>query len=213
MAAITYRQLQGVRDAMASLDEGMRTRIAEVIGRVGTDNPDALRNAIMEELAPVLEQASALAAEISAAVFNGWRLNAIGLELDTVVEIAHETGKVSAMANTAAKRARDGATVEEVVNIVFNRGAYDARESYGRTMLANVRRDRSKPRFARVPGPSEHYANGCPFCRTLASRDFVYWSRETAGEFSHYHADCTCQVVASWDKSPKVDGYDPSAYR
>lgn len=212
MAIITYTQLQGVRDAMAMLDDRTRARIAEVILRVGTESPDALRDAILDELAPVMEQASAIAAEMSAAVFNGFRLQALGLEMDTVTQTAYEVGKVHAVANTAAKKAAEGATVDEIVSIVFSRAAYDMRKSYGETMLENVRRDKSRPRFARIPGPSEHYANGCPFCRMLASRDFVYWSRKTAGEFNHYHADCTCQVVSSWDKSPIVEGYDPSAY-
>lgn len=60
-------------------------------------------------------------------------------------------------------------------------------------------------RFARVPGGGET----CAFCLMLASRGFVYWSRETAGEFDHYHAHCRCVVVASGERHPALDGYDP----
>lgn len=212
MATITYQQLQGVRDAMDKLSNDMRSKIVEVIERVGIEDENALRMAILEELAPILEAADLIAAELAAAVFNGWRYAALGLTLDTVTESAFAAGKIEAMANTAAKKAREGAVIQEIVDIVYNRGAYDMRRSYGQTMLLNARRDPKKPRFARVPGRSEHYASGCPFCRMLASRGFVYLSKQTAGEFDHYHADCTCQVVSSWDKSPKVEGYDPEAY-
>lgn len=212
MATITYQQLQGVRDAMEKLSSDMRSKIVEVIERVGIEDENALRMAILEELAPILEAADLIAAELAAAVFNGWRYAALGLTLDTVTESAFTAGKIEAMANTAAKKAREGAAIQEIVDIVYNRAAYDMRRSYGQTMISNVRRDPTRPRFARVPGRSEHYAAGCPFCRMLASRGFVYLNKQTAGESDHYHADCTCQPVASWDKSPKVEGYDPEKY-
>ena len=64
-----------------------------------------------------------------------------------------------------------------------------------------------KVRFARVPtGPET-----CTFCTMLASRGFVYWSREDAGEFGHFHRKCDCKVVASTD-AEGLEGYDPERY-
>lgn len=58
-------------------------------------------------------------------------------------------------------------------------------------------------RFARVPsGPS------CGFCIMLASRGFVYATRESAGEFTKFHDDCDCRVVAGM-QGMEVEGYDP----
>lgn len=58
-------------------------------------------------------------------------------------------------------------------------------------------------RFARVPrGPS------CGFCIMLASRGFVYATRETAGEFARFHDRCDCRVVAG-RAGTTVEGYDP----
>lgn len=58
-------------------------------------------------------------------------------------------------------------------------------------------------RFARVPnGPS------CGFCTMLASRGFVYASRESAGAYTKYHDDCDCRIVAG-TKDTQVEGYDP----
>lgn len=62
-------------------------------------------------------------------------------------------------------------------------------------------------RFARIPQGGET----CTFCAMLASRGFVYWSRETAGEFNHYHAHCRCLIVPD-DGSGKVEGYDPDEW-
>lgn len=58
-------------------------------------------------------------------------------------------------------------------------------------------------RFARVPqGPS------CGFCIMLASRGFVYASKESAGQFKRFHDDCDCRIVAGMPGTT-VEGYYP----
>lgn len=58
-------------------------------------------------------------------------------------------------------------------------------------------------RYARVPqGPT------CAFCIMLASRGFVYASRESAGELVQYHDACNCRIVAGMPGT-KIEGYDP----
>ena len=44
-----------------------------------------------------------------------------------------------------------------------------------------------------------------------ASRGFVYKSEETA-QFKRSHFKCNCQIVPSWDKRPRVRGYDSKRY-
>lgn len=63
-------------------------------------------------------------------------------------------------------------------------------------------------RFARVPNGTET----CAFCYMLASRGFVYWTRETAGEMDHFHRGCDCKVVASNDPDG-IEHYDPEGMR
>lgn len=64
-------------------------------------------------------------------------------------------------------------------------------------------------RFARIPTGD----TTCAFCLTLASRGFVYYTRETAGEFDKYHDDCDCEVVSSFDgDSASLENYSPSLY-
>lgn len=58
-------------------------------------------------------------------------------------------------------------------------------------------------KFARVPsGPS------CGFCIMLASRGFVYATKEAAGEFTRFHNKCDCRIVEGYD-GMRVEGYDP----
>lgn len=74
------------------------------------------------------------------------------------------------------------------------------------TVARNVQLDPSRPRFARVPSGTQT----CAWCSLMASRGFVYWSRETAGLNDHWHNDCDCQIVAEWDRDrAHIDGYDP----
>lgn len=60
-------------------------------------------------------------------------------------------------------------------------------------------------RYGRVPtGPS------CGFCIMLASRGFVYASKESAGwqaGFNRFHDNCNCRVVAGYE-GLEVEGYD-----
>lgn len=68
-------------------------------------------------------------------------------------------------------------------------------------------RDPKKPRYARVPTGAET----CAWCMLWASRGFVYKSEETA-QFKRSHFKCDCQIVPSWDKRPRVQGYDSKRY-
>lgn len=95
-------------------------------------------------------------------------------------------------------------------------GEYAAHESklaLNRTVMANAKRDRRKGvRFARVPTG----ATTCSFCLMLASRDAVYYSRKTAGEFDRWHTHCDCKVVPGFEDDPDaelVEGYKPRELR
>lgn len=70
------------------------------------------------------------------------------------------------------------------------------------TMIENARR--SKKKFARVPRGS----STCEFCIMLASRGFVYHTKETAGDLNRFHPHCDCQIVAGFP-GDRLEGYDP----
>ncbi len=87
--------------------------------------------------------------------------------------------------------------------------ANDALRSLNATIMANAKRDRREGvRFARVPTGWET----CTFCLMLASRGAVYHTRQTAGEFKHFHRRCDCKVVPGFEDDPMaelVEGYRP----
>ena len=80
-----------------------------------------------------------------------------------------------------------------------------AMASANQTVIDNCRK--KKVRYARVP-TSPH---PCDFCLMLASRGFVYATRETAGELGQYHNHCRCRIVPGFGKNPTLKGYDPDA--
>lgn len=67
-------------------------------------------------------------------------------------------------------------------------------ESGRQTLIANARRDRARPRYARSP-----HGKTCAWCILLASRGAVYHSEETAGALGNFHDDCDCQIVPAFD--------------
>lgn len=75
------------------------------------------------------------------------------------------------------------------------------------TVARNVEFDPAKPRYARVP----RGAHSCAWCAMLASRGFVYHTKETAGYVEGtFHNDCDCEIVPSFEaKSAHITGYDP----
>ena len=77
------------------------------------------------------------------------------------------------------------------------------------TVARNVEFDPAKPRYARVPRGSRT----CAWCAMLASRGFVYRTKETAGFVEGtFHNDCDCEIVPSFEaKSAHITGYDPDA--
>ncbi|MDO4854421.1 MAG: hypothetical protein Q4A43_03285 [Coriobacteriia bacterium] len=85
----------------------------------------------------------------------------------------------------------------------------DVLRALNETIMANAKRDRSKGvRFARVTTGRET----CTFCLMLASRGAVYHSRQSAGEFRHFHRHCDCKVVPGFEDDPMaelVQGHDP----
>lgn len=94
---------------------------------------------------------------------------------------------------------------ERVRAAVGSLAADEVKRLANRTMTDNCARD--GVRYARVPAGAET----CGFCLMLASRGFVYHTRETAGEMNHYHRSCDCKVVAGFDGLTGVEGYDPGA--
>lgn len=118
-----------------------------------------------------------------------------------VTMTVYEPGSVDDVARYQAKKlAKEGDEAFARACGEFARN--DAFRSLNETIVANVGRDRDKgARFARVPAGTET----CTFCLMLASRGAVYHTRETAGEFKHFHRNCDCKVVPSFEGDPDAE--------
>ena len=123
---------------------------------------------------------------------------AMGATYDSGRDPKATEGAVRAFAQKLVK-----GNVDAFVSACLDRADYEIKVAAAQTCLNNAKRDRRKPRFARVPNGTET----CDFCLMLASRGFVYHTEAAA---SHTHASCDCRVIPSWD-SYEVEGYDPKA--
>lgn len=88
--------------------------------------------------------------------------------------------------------------------------AFDlTRNTANQTMIKNAKRDYKKGvRWARVPSGLET----CGFCVMLASRGFVYYTKESAGYnvlgLNRFHSFCDCRVFPGTEDT-EIEGYDP----
>jgi hypothetical protein len=83
-------------------------------------------------------------------------------------------------------------------------GAY-ALQSGRSTIVRSASRDRSNPRWARVPSG----ATTCAFCLVMASRGAVYLTEKTAGRMNKFHGRCDCVPTPMWSRDDRPEGYDP----
>lgn len=141
-------------------------------------------------------------AQLAAQFYDGLRYYEIGETMG-----AQPTSGRDSAATEGAVRAFADKLVndnpDEFANLLRSRVDYEIKVAASQTCLENAKRDRRKPRFARVPTGIET----CDFCLMLASRGFVYHTEAAA---SHAHSGCDCRVVPSWT-SYDVQGYDPKA--
>lgn len=153
-----------------------------------------------------------IAAEFAAEWYDH-RAEKSGIKLDQAITMTtYSPESVDDVARYQSKKLLDGddaafakACGEYARNDLFR--------SLNETIIANVGRDKDKgARFARVPTGFET----CTFCLMLASRNAVYHTRKTAGEFKHFHRHCDCKVVPSFDPDPDaevVEGVKPKELR
>lgn len=80
--------------------------------------------------------------------------------------------------------------------------------------MANALKDPAATRFARVPAGAET----CAWCFMLASRGWVYATKESASKAKKtgdsFHAGCDCQIAPAFgEQTPEIEGYDPEIFK
>lgn len=204
---------------MTSRDDLNRysTAVSKVVGLAKADldklwqsldlsNPLAVRDALLEFVPALVREYGDVAAAAAADWYEEIRSSVITGNYRAVTGGVVDSAQVEASVRYAAGHLFAGSP-EQALSVINGSVQRFVQYSGRETIARNVSRDRSKPRYARVPqGPTT-----CAFCSLMASRGFVYRSKKTAGQDHKYHDDCDCQIVPSWDESPYIEGYDPDA--
>ena len=199
-------------DAVAAIaDEAARAVEERVLAWLG-GNPGATAaqareaaKAIMAEVAPAYDEA---AASLAAEWYDEQAEAAHAKLPSAVTETTYDAGTADTTARYQVRKFEAG-DFEGFARACGAFAANDAKRTVNATVMANAGRDRSEGvRFARVATGVET----CSFCLMLASRGAVYCTRQTAGEFNHFHLHCDCKVVPGFEDDPMavlVEGFDP----
>lgn len=183
-----------------------RADLEEVFASLALANPEAVRDALVEVVPVLVREYGDLSAVVAAEWYEEVRAREVGGRYAARLgALTADEAVVGGVRYAAGHLWSD----DPHRTLAVLAGAVDRYVRYGGrdTVARNVASDPRRPRYARIPS-----GKSCAFCTMLASRGFVYHSEATAGEFDHYHDDCRCSVVMSWDRDkPHIEGYDPDA--
>ncbi len=198
-------------NATEAISAANKQALEKALASIDVTAPDA-EDAIVYAMQTVCNGGTKQAAYLARQFYLGLRGIMVGN--DDGYEGAEDTGYVPGATETVARGIVRSNDADAALAALQSRVGYEVKRASGGTVYACGRSDQRKPRFARIPRRSKSYAAGCPFCQMLASRGFVYLSEMSAGGIDpdHYHDDCHCQVVPSWEESPRVEGYDRHDY-
>lgn len=182
-----------------------KNELSGFFATVDLSRPELVRDALLEIVPLLVREYGELAATVAAEWYESVHPGAF------LARTASETFSEGAVAANVRYHAGGLFTDNPYATLAGLSGALQRFVLYSsRTTVArNVQLDRERPRFGRVPTGEKT----CAWCSMLASRGFVYLTKETAGIVaSDYHDDCDCQIVPEWGAgSSHIKGYDPDA--
>lgn len=171
------------------------------------ENVAECRDLVIQALAQVMPTYTTMAAQASADFYDAARELVVGEKMGAKAISGYDEAKTAGAVRAFVRFVlRDD--VQTFNDQVLQRIDYEMKRSAGESMFANGRRDKRRPKYARVPTGDET----CDFCLMLASRGFVYSSEATGGavKLDHYHSGCNCRVVCQWEDGG-VEDYDTKA--
>lgn len=206
MAQIPRKYIDNFTKALNKISADAQKRLADDLAKVNFDgNVATIRDVFIDRMELYCGPYSDMAAVLAAEFYDGLRKFQIGSALGALAESGREPIATEKAVRAIVQDIVDGKPKETVIGKLVSRVDFEIKRSAGECVYRNGKRDPLKPRFARVPSGSET----CSFCIMLASRGFVYRTKETAGEGNHYHANCDCRIVPGFDGETTVAGYDP----
>lgn len=206
MASIPRSVLDRVTRQVNALSPDAQAKVLRVLESIEwtPDNVAACRELVVRALQSVLPTYTDAAAQAGADMYDAVRTSQVGEAMGATAASGYRPDAVEGAVKALVQQVVDGKPVEQFDRSVLDRVDYEMKRACNVSVAENAARDPLKPRYARVPTGAET----CSFCLMLASRGFVYTSREAAG---HAHAGCDCRVVPGFPGT-KVEGYDPDAY-
>lgn len=203
---ISAADVERYRAAMDAIAREASAYVADALAVTRGVGVTSMRDAAIEALTDSIgihgDMAQALAGQLFDEVCEAEGIDASEFELyDDVIDAAMLEAKVRYLARSVVEGRRqvfvdDCGTLADMYAWMCNREA----------MVRNCARENM--RFARIPtGPDT-----CDYCLMLASRGFVYHSRDSADAASHRNCDCVIIPGAGGDmarSSTQVEGYDP----
>lgn len=206
MAQIPRAALDYLTKEINGISADAKAKVLRVLKELDWNDVSACRDAVIDVVNAVLDSYGLAAGQAAADFFDVSREIAVGEKLGATATADRDPAATEGAIRAFVDKV-NGGDYDAFERLVLSRVDYEIKRAAGTTMMENAARDPLSPRFARVPSGGET----CKFCLMLAGRGFVYHSKKTAGEFGHYHDNCDCRIVASWDKDD-VEGYDPTAY-
>ena len=181
-----------------------QARVLEVLQGIQwtPENIAECRDLVIQALAAVMPTYTTMTAQASADFYDAARELVVGEKMGARAISDYDPAKTEGAVRGFVRFVlRDD--VQTFNDQVLQRIDYEMKLSAANSTIENGKRDKRKPRYARVPTGSET----CDFCLMLASRGFVYNSQSTAS-MGHVHSGCDCRIVAGWD-GMEVEDYDP----
>ena len=205
-ATIPRAAVDFLTEEINGISADAQRRVLEVLqGIVWTpENIAQCRDLVIQALAAVMPTYTTMAAQASADFYDAARELVVGEKMGAKAISGYDEAKTAGAVRAFVRFVLDG-RVETFNEQVLQRVDYEMKLSAANSTIENGKRDKRKPRYARVPTGAET----CDFCLMLASRGFVYNSKSTAS-MGHVHSGCDCRIVAGWD-GMEVDDYDPSS--
>lgn len=203
--AISKRRLDEYRKGVSRLVEMANADVSRVYNAfLPMKEPELMRDAMLDAVQAAASKYGDMAAALASDLFEELSEAEAGRMFEAQMAESYDAAALEQSVRYASRHlfggewAKFADYLQGVVDKAVKQPARD-------TIMDSAARTRDgRTRYARVPiGPT------CPFCIMLASQGFVYSSEATAGEFRDFHPHCDCQVVPSWEKSPRVEGYDP----
>lgn len=201
---------QDLEQLAQAQENNVRLARAE-LGKLRTtlDNlpPDLQRDMLLDYIPALVRKYGDVAAAAAADWYERTRAKQIEGSYDAVLADAFPDDAIRADVRWKAGSLFDGNT-SDMYRFLSNALDRWVRYSSRVTIMNNAARDPAKPLWARVP----RGIFTCAFCEMLASRGFVYASKENAGALDPFHPGDDCEIVCQWDaRNAHIEGYDPDA--